>query len=95
MLALVRKKSSSVVMFHAQLMSECAQDLRHKPCATADLHCPCQARANAQCDPNATINVVRPLNASKHQYHLTIMMIVIAIIIVMCQHVHKTTAQLY
>ncbi len=44
--------------------------------------------------PNATINVVRPLNASKCKCHLLITMIVIATIIVTCQHVHKTTAAL-
>ncbi len=44
--------------------------------------------------PNATINVVRPFNASKCQFHLMIIMIVIATIIVTCQHVHKTTAPL-
>ncbi len=42
--------------------------------------------------PNATINVVMPLNASKRQCHLMIMMTMIATIIVMCQHTHKTTA---
>ncbi len=31
-------------------MSECAEDLQHKPCATADLCRPCHARANAQRD---------------------------------------------
>ncbi len=42
--------------------------------------------------PNATINVVMPLNASKCQCHLMITLTVIATIIVMCQHMHKTTA---
>ncbi len=50
-LALVGKKSSSGVTFHAQLMSEGADDLWHKTSATADLCCPCQARASTQRDP--------------------------------------------
>ncbi len=41
--------------------------------------------------PNATINVVMPLNASKCQCHLTITMTVIATMTVTCQHTHKTT----
>ena len=40
---------------------------------------------------NAMINVVMPFNASKCQWHLTITMPVIGTIIVMCQHMHKTT----
>ncbi len=47
----------------------------------------------ANVTPNAMINVVRPLNASKCQCYLTITMIVIATIIVTCQHMYKTTAQ--
>ncbi len=48
--ALVGNKCSSDITYHAQLMSEGVEDLRHKTCAIADLHCPCHARANAQCD---------------------------------------------
>ncbi len=44
--------------------------------------------------PNATINVVRPLNMSKCQCHLTITMPVTATIIVTCQHMCKTTVPL-
>ncbi len=49
-LALVGKKSSSDVTFPKQLMAERAEDLRYKPCATADLCYPCHTRANAQRD---------------------------------------------
>ncbi len=45
---LVGKKSSSDVRFHIQLMSEGAEDLWHKTCATADLRHPCHTRAIAQ-----------------------------------------------
>jgi hypothetical protein len=38
--------------------------------------------------------VLAPLTASKCQCHLTIMMTVVAIIIVICQHTHKTIAPL-
>ena len=41
-IALVKKKSSNDVTFYAQLMSEHAEDLRYKPCATVDLSCPCR-----------------------------------------------------
>ncbi len=44
--------------------------------------------------PNTTINVGRPLNASKCQCNLTITMTLIATIIVTCPHMHKTTAPL-
>ena len=40
-LALVGKKSSNDITFYAQLMSEHAEDLRYKPCATVYLSCPC------------------------------------------------------
>ncbi len=49
-LALVGKKCSRDVMLHAQLMSERAEDLQHKPTATADLHPHCHTRANTQHD---------------------------------------------
>ena len=49
-LALVRKKSSSDITLYAQLMSEHAEDLQYKPCATVDLSRPCHTRSNAQCD---------------------------------------------
>ena len=89
-LALVGKKSSSDVTFHAQLMSEHAEDLRYKPCATVDLSCPCHTPAKPNVTSNATINVVKPLNVPKHQCHSMITMTVIATIIVMCQHTRKT-----
>ncbi len=54
-LALVGKKSSSDVTFYAQLMSEHAEDLRYKPCATVDLSCPCHTRAKPNVTSNATI----------------------------------------
>jgi hypothetical protein len=44
--------------------------------------------------PNARINIVRPFNASKWQFHLPITMTVIATIIVMHQHTRKSTAPL-
>ncbi len=44
--------------------------------------------------PNTMINIVRLLNVSKRQSHLTITMTVIATIIVTCQHTHETTAPL-
>ncbi len=42
--------------------------------------------------PNAMINVVMPLNASKRQCHLMIRMTVIATIIMTCWYARKTTA---
>ncbi len=72
-------------------MSEGAEDLRYKPCATADLRHPCQQEQMPNVTPNTMINVVMPLNVSKRQCHLMIMMTVIATIIVTCQHTHKTT----
>ncbi len=88
-LALVGKKSSSDVRFHVQLMSERVEDVRHKPCTTADLRCLVMQEQMPNMTPNAKINVIRPLNTSKRQCHLTIMMTVIAIIIVMCQHMRN------
>jgi hypothetical protein len=79
---LVGKKSSSDIMFPIQLMLERAEDLRHKPCATADLHHLVMQEQMPNMNPNARINVIRPLNVSKRQCHLTITMIVIATIIV-------------
>ncbi len=91
-LALAGKKSSSVVTFYAQLMSEHAEDLRCKckPCATVDLSCPCHTQAKPNMTSNTAINVVMPLNASKCQCHSTITITVIATIIVLCQHTRKT-----
>jgi hypothetical protein len=51
-LALVGKKSSSDIMFYTQLMSERAEDLRYKLCATVDLSCPCHTRAKPNVTPN-------------------------------------------
>ncbi len=68
-LALVGKKSSSDVMFPVQLMSKCPEDLRHKPCASADLRCLVMQEKMPNMTPNARINVIRPLNASKRQCH--------------------------
>ncbi len=93
-LALVGKKSSSDVTFPVQLMLERAEDLQHKPCATADLHCLVMQEQMPNMTPNALINVTRPLNASKCQCHLTITMAMIPTIIVMWQHMHKTIAPL-
>jgi hypothetical protein len=93
-LALMGKKSSSDVTFHAQLMSECAEDLWYKPYATADLHCPCHTKANAQGDIQHNNERCWPLNVTKRQCHLTITMTMIATIIVTCQHTHKTIAPL-
>ena len=89
--ALVGKKNSSDVTFNAQLMSEHVEDLWHKPCATTGLSCPCHTRVKPNVTPNATINVDMSLNASKCQRHLTITRTMIATIILMCQHMHKTT----
>ncbi len=49
-LALVGKESSSDVTCYAQLMSEHAENLRYKPCATVDLSWPCHSRSDTQCD---------------------------------------------
>ncbi len=57
-LALVGKKSSSDNRLHAQLMSEHAEDLRYKPCATIYLSCPYRKRAKPNVTSNATINVI-------------------------------------
>jgi hypothetical protein len=93
-LALMGKKSSSDVTFPVHLISERAEDLRHKPCTTANLRCLVMQGQMPNTTPNTRINVIRPLNASKHQCHLTIMMTVIATKIVTCQHTHKTTVPL-
>ncbi len=63
-----------------------------QPCATADLCCFVMQKQTSNMTPNAGINVVRPLNALKHQCHLMITMTVIATIIVTRQHACKTTA---
>jgi hypothetical protein len=81
-LPLVGKKSSSDVTIHARLMSEGAKDFRLKPCAIADLRCLVMQEQMPNMTPNARINVMRQLNASKCQTHMTITMIVIATIIV-------------
>ncbi len=62
---MVGKKSRSDVTFHAQLMSECAEDLRYKPCTTADLCRLVMQEQMLNMTPNAKINGIRPLNASK------------------------------
>jgi len=90
-IALVKKKSSNDITFYAQLMSgEHAEDLRYKPCATVDLSSPCRTWAKPNMTSNATINVVMQLNASKRQCPSTITISVIATIIVLCQHTHRT-----
>ena len=89
-IALVKKKSSNDVTFYTQLMSEHAEDLRYKPCATVDLSSPCRTRAKPNMTSNATINVVMQLNVSKRQCPSTITITVIATIIVLCQHTRKT-----
>jgi hypothetical protein len=55
-LALVGKKSSNDITFYAQLMSEHAEDLWYKLCATVYLSCPCHKRAKPNVTSNATIN---------------------------------------
>jgi hypothetical protein len=74
-------------------MSEGAEDLQHKPCATADLCHPFHAKQMPNVTPNAKVNFAMPLNVSKHQCHFDDHKTVIATIIVTCQ-THKTTAQL-
>jgi hypothetical protein len=73
-------------------MSERAEYLLHKPWATADLCCPCNARANAQRDTQCNNQCCYAIECVQMQMPLTIMMTVIATIIVTCQHTYKTTA---
>ncbi len=91
-LTLVGKKCSSDITLHVQLMSEGAEG------TYLVLPLICIVLVTQEQMPNMTpkllIYVVRPLNASKRQYHLMIMMTMIATMIVMCQHLHKTTAPL-
>jgi hypothetical protein len=93
-LALVGKKSSSDVTFPLQLMLEPAED----PCTRLVLPLICVIILTQEQTPNVTsntsINVVRPLNESKCQCHLTVKIIVIATIIVADQNMCMTTAPL-
>ncbi len=93
-LALVGKKSSSDVMF--SLHNWCLNVQRTSGTSLVQpLICNVLVTQEQMPNmpPNAMMNIVRPLNASKRQCHMTIMMTVIATIIVTCQHMRNLMPQ--